>query len=212
MDTNEDLKQYEKKWSAKVERASTEIFNLAIRVTEENPDVKVVIMKRMPRFDTKSQDPTSAKSKLSDFADRVYDQLWFKHGSPANIKIATLNLGCSTSQHLKNIIMGNPDSQSYDGIHLRGPAASRHFTYRAVQEIRSVIMAQNGGNFARGVGKHVRLESNVHINCPQTEYQRQSHVNHSQERMSKSKKTAQPTRNYNYNIPTKNSFSPLGNC
>ena len=117
-------------------------------MTEENPNVKVVILKRMSRIDKKCQDPISIKSKLSDFGDRVYDQLWFKHGSPENIQIATLNLGCSKSQHLRNIIIGNPDGQSFDGIHLRGPAASRHITYRAVQEMRSVFAARNGGNFA----------------------------------------------------------------
>ena len=67
MDPNVDIKQYEKKWSETVEKASTKLFDLAVKVTEQNPNVKVVILKRMSRFDSKSQDPLSIKSKLSEF-------------------------------------------------------------------------------------------------------------------------------------------------
>ena len=201
MDADRDIKDYEKEWTEKVEKDSENLFNLALEVTENYPKTKVVIMKRLPRFDSKSHDPTSIKNKLSTFANNVYDQLYFKHGSPKNIKIATLKLG-SESQYLRKIVMGNPDSKSYDGIHLCGPEASRHFTYRAVQVIKSVI-TNNYVNGEKG-RKFVRPAS--HGNCPQARYQRQYNQNNG-----KRNKSAGQTGQYVYNVPTKNSFNILGN-
>ena len=99
MDPSKDIKEYEKEWFAKAEKDSENIFNLAVKVTEENPGTKTVILKRSPRFDPRSIDPLSIKSKLSLFANNVYDKLFSKHGSPANIQIASLNLGCPESDH-----------------------------------------------------------------------------------------------------------------
>ena len=93
MDSNKDIKDYEKEWSAKVERDSENLFNLALEVTEAHPEMKVVIMKRLPRFDKQRQDPTKIKSRLSVFGNNVYDQLYFKHGCPKNIKVASLGIG-----------------------------------------------------------------------------------------------------------------------
>ena len=198
MDHNKDIKEYEREWSAKVEKDSENLFNLASKVSNEHPNLEVVILKRMDRFDEKTHDPLSIRRKLSNFANTVYDQLWFKHGRPNNIKIKTLNLGCSESQYLKKIIMGNPENQAYDGVHLRGTEAGRHFTYRAVQAI-------SGAGFFRYAD---------HSDCPQTKFQqRQSQPNHGRNRMSTNTQSANQTTsdNYRYNVPTQNSFNVLGN-
>ena len=42
-----------------------------------------------------------------------------------------------TSLHLKNIIYGRASDIDYDGIHLQGPAASRHYSYQVVKMIQS---------------------------------------------------------------------------
>jgi hypothetical protein len=80
----------------------------------------VIIVKRLPRYDRSSKDIIAIKSKLSIFANQVYDQLWLKHVSPARILLVELPLGCE---------------HKYDVIHLAGQAALRHFTYRAVQTL-----------------------------------------------------------------------------
>ena len=153
----------------------------------------------MDRFDTKSDDPLSIRQKLSNFANTVYDQMWFKHGSPQNIKVVALNLGCSESQYLRKIIMGNPGTlMNYDGIHLRGTGASRHFTYRAVQTI-------SGGRLS---------QSTDHSDCPQARFMKsQYQPNHDRSRMSQNNKPAQQSTsgNHRYNVPTQNSFDILGN-
>ena len=42
-------------------------------------------------------------------------------------------LNVDKSQFLKSLIYGKANSDSADGIHLRGAGASRNFTYRVVQ-------------------------------------------------------------------------------
>ena len=70
-------KEYEKEWSKKVEKDSVNVFNLAFEDTKENPNMKVIILQRLPRFDPKAVDTLSIKSKLSEFTNKVYDQIWF---------------------------------------------------------------------------------------------------------------------------------------
>ena len=80
-------------------------------------ETKFIILKRLPRFDPKYEDPISIKSRLSTFANNFYDHLYFKHGSPTNILIADLNMG-TEYPYLRRIVMGNPETLDYDGIHL----------------------------------------------------------------------------------------------
>ena len=56
------------------------------------------------------------------------------------------------------------NERKYDGIHLRGEGASRHFTYRAVNALEPILIGR------------VRKFSpkDFHATCPQTLFQRQS--------------------------------------
>ena len=65
---------------------------------------KVIIVKRLPRYDRSSNDILKIKSELSEFANRVYDQIWQKMGSPGNIQIVDIDLQCSSSAYLRNLI------------------------------------------------------------------------------------------------------------
>ena len=135
------------------------------------------------------------------FANSVYDHLYLKHSCPSNVKIADLNLA-TEYPYVKKIVMGNPENPAYDGVHLWGPESSRHFTYRAVQLIKSIT----GYTHAQNVNlKHKYSQHNGydHTNCPQARYQRQQSA-------VRNIKRGQPTQ-YSYNIPVKNSFSVLGN-
>ena len=135
---------------------------------KRKPKLKIVIIKRLPRFDRSAQDIIGIKSKISNFANSVLDQEWVKRGSPQNIRIVELNL-VQGSQNLKSIIYGSPGSDRVDGIHLRGPGAQRHFTYRAVQAVKKALSyplrpAKNAVKTA------CRMEENYHATCPQTMY------------------------------------------
>ena len=132
LDTKKDINTYKKEWFEKTEKNSEDLFNVAEEATKKHPNLKVVIVKRLPRYDRSSTDLLNIKSNLSQFGNSVYDQVWLKRGSPSNIKIVELNLGCKESPHLRKIIYGDQKHNAYVGYHLRGDFASRHFTYWAI--------------------------------------------------------------------------------
>ena len=161
-----------------------------------------------------------------------------KRGSPERIHIVEFELGCDNYPHLKDIIYGSHDNTKYDGIHLIGNSAMRHFTYRAVQAISPIVTqpskfgrrkfaAHNGEsyigrakcglqdapNHAGNIGRaKFGLKDNYHTNCEQAKYQRQSSSYRGSEQSSR-KTYAEAAQNTEsrYNVPTKNYFNPL-NC
>ena len=140
VDTKKELSEYRKEWFSKVEEASTKLFNIAEDALEKNKNIKkVVILKRLPRFKRSSSDLLQIKSQLSEFGNACYDQIWQKRGGPEKIQIVEIDLKCSESKYLKDLVFGNPVSKTYDGTHLRGAGASRHFTYRAIEAITKVM-------------------------------------------------------------------------
>ena len=133
------LMKFKRELHMKVENDSKKIFQIAEEASELVKDLHVIIVKRLPRYDDVKADPLKLKANLSHFANSVFDQLWFKKGSPTNIHIVNIELGTESSKHLKNLIYGQPTSKNYDGIHLEGEGASRHLSYRAVQAIKPII-------------------------------------------------------------------------
>ena len=207
MDSNKDIEDYKEEWFSKTEKDSSNLFDIAERAIKKKPKMKVIIVKRLPRNDPFISDPLGIKKKLSKFGNNVYDQLWFRRGAPKNIHIVNFELGCEQSPHLQKLIFGNPASQQFDGIHLRGEGASRHLTYRAAQAIKPVLkqtvqLSKKHDNFPA-------LSS--HQNCPQAVYQQeqrdlQYNMNKSQAQMYQN-----TGRRITYNVPIKNSFGILGN-
>ena len=107
-------------------------------------------------------------------------------GSPSNIQIVNIDLKCSYSVHIKNLIFGDSNSERFDGIHMKGEGASRHFTYRTINALRQAIYPENferahRSNFERAKNKEshqVRKErstwsTDYHATCPQAVYQRE---------------------------------------
>ena len=77
-------------------------------------------------------------TNLSHFANSVYDQLWYKRGSPRNIYILNIELGTENSENLKKVIFGS-SLNTYNGVNLNGEGASRHLSYRSIQAIKPII-------------------------------------------------------------------------
>ena len=140
MDTSKAIEEYRKEWFEKIQKSSEELFEDAEKVTKNNPNIKVIIIKRLPRFDRSSDDLLKIKAQLSEFGNSVYQQMWYRKGSPANIHFVDVNLGCANLPHLKNIIYGNTNNPAYDGVHLLGEGAERHFNYRLIQAIKPIII------------------------------------------------------------------------
>ena len=191
MDASKDLSEYKREWYSKAEEDSVNLFNIAEGAIARDPNLNVVIVKRLSRFDRTSSDISGIKTQLSKFANHVYDQLWLKRGSPDRIHIIELALGCDKYPHLRNIVYGKHNNPKYDGIHLTGDAAGRHFTYRAIQAIYPIISqpfqythrptfssvnspTRISNNKVQRMPAERHDQDNYHRDCPQTRYQTQS--------------------------------------
>ena len=81
--------------------------------------------------------------------------------------------------YLKDILYGKASQPNYDGIYLRGPAALRHFTYRAVNAIKSVF-SENGSNvFSKSQSQHNQSQQNRYSrNYVGTKYEQRKRNNY----------------------------------
>ena len=172
-------------------------------------------------FDRSTKDIIGIKSKLSNYANTFLDQLWVKSGSPSNISIVELQLNVEKSRYLRDFLYGEKSDENNDGIHLRGPGASRHFTYRATQAVKQVLAQLSAGPFSR-ISHHANFPSrqtmyvspakpvrnNDHKDCPQTQFQ---------QRQGRSVSYAETVRGKHgkqgnvYNVSTSNMWEHL-NC
>ena len=107
MNTEKDIEEYKKEWAAKVEDDSKNMFAVAEEALKTDPNLKVIIVKRLPRYDSSVVDPLGVKANLSQFANSVYDQLWFKKGGPKNIHIVNFDLGCDDSKYVNDFFAKN---------------------------------------------------------------------------------------------------------
>ena len=112
MDTKKDIGVYKEEWFNQVEEDSKNLFKVAEDAIKKKPDLEVIIVKRLPRFDRSSQDIIGVKSKLSSYANAVYDQLWLKRGSPSNIQIEIITLVAKSMLVIFIQIVHRPNSSS----------------------------------------------------------------------------------------------------
>ena len=155
-----------------------------------------------------------------EFNYLVYDQLWLKRGEPTRIHIVDLNLDCEDYPYFKDILYGRRNDRIFDGIHLNGTAATRQFTYRAIQAIKSrftkppLLLARHSP--VQEMNQPIRntgWRSSGHTNCPQAKYQRaQSQLARSSQQGRVNTRTyAEVARNteHVYSVPTRNFYNPL---
>jgi hypothetical protein len=220
-DPKKHIEDAKKGWFEKVEKDSTNLFEVAEEALKNSKMLKrVIIVKRLPRYDSNKVDILGIKYQLSDFANMCYDQLWVKRGRPNNIHIVQLE-GLDSTHYLHNIVYGEINAKNYDGVHLRGPHATRHFTYRAVQAVKSIISE------SVKQPRKTNTKSSNHRNCPQAQYQRRTNQRSDKHGPSQSQgiksghqSTAGTqgvrysdalTGNHKYSIPVGNRFDVLGN-
>ena len=177
MDTTRDIEDHKKDWFKKVEKDSIELYKIAEEASKRKKNLKVIIVKRLPRFDRASQDIIGIKTELSNFANTVLDQEWIKQGRPSHIQIVEMQLNLDRSNHIRNLVYGSRSSENYDGVHLSGPGAKRHFSYRAAQLIKQFVFPNNnhGGSSLLSENRTSWRSTNDddHTFCPQARYARE---------------------------------------
>ena len=139
MDVSKDIKQYKNEWFNKVEEDSKEVLHIAQNALENNRSLeKVIILKRLPRYDKSTSDLIGIKSELSKYGNAVYDLELTKMGNPENIIVLDLDL--DGSGHFRNIVFGKQEQPNYDGIHCRGRSAESQFTYRVIKALKTRVL------------------------------------------------------------------------
>ena len=173
MNTDKDIEESKKEWFELVEESSKSLFKIAEDCVIRNPNMNVVIVKRPDRFDRGTKDILGIKPKLSEYANKVYDQCLLQSNHAGKIHVLDIKLGAKNSNYLKDIIYGMPDNPRYDGIHLSGSEARRHFSYRVVQALKHIVTNRRRAKMfpsstsqdSRGVTAGLS-DSSYHIDCP----------------------------------------------
>ena len=137
-------------WEQTVYQSSEKMYDLAIHCVSKFPGMKAVILPRLARYDLTSADPHGIKNKLSEYGNGVLTTLWVKNGCPKNITIGGQNLSCYGELRSKRF--GLVDSPGYDGIHMRGPLGSQHYTnatLRIFQEVNPALQTKPFPKFTK---------------------------------------------------------------
>ena len=126
-----------------------------------------------------------------------------------------------STEYLRDIIYGEKGKDNYDGIHFRGPHAGRHFTYRSIEAVKSIIIGPVKQRVSRKKNSNTE---DYHRACPQAQYQRKgtnqrsANFSNSQSESSQSATGSQGVRysdvvsgKSKYSVPVGNRFDVLGN-
>ena len=224
MDTENSIEDYKKEWFDKAEETSKALFKIAEDCVIKDEKLNVVIVKRLQRFDKPSSDIIGIKQRISQYANKIYDQCILKSNHSSRIHVIEFNL-TQNSDYLKEIIYGQTENPRYDGIHLSGSESSRHFSYRAVQALKLILHTRSQSKMrpshhSRGQSESFEQqernsESHGHTNCPQAQYQRIQRGNrahksrHYESYASVVKSNTWGGQTYNSSIPTRNRFDQL---
>ena len=110
-----------------IKTSSVKMFEVAQKSLAQNKNLeKVIILKRIFRCDLPKDDPSQIKSRLSEFGNRVLEDIYLSKGCPSNISITNQPLECQGD--LRVARYGYPTSRNYDGVHMRGKQAVQHYT------------------------------------------------------------------------------------
>ena len=85
---------------------------------------KVLILTRIPRFDTEDTDPNHIKPLLSDYANSALKEELENSNFKDQISVASHQLPFVFQENL----YGHPTQYNFDGIHLRGPDGPNHYS------------------------------------------------------------------------------------
>ena len=169
---------------------------------------KVLILDRIPRFDTPSTDPFNLKNKLSDYGNEILREERDKTDVKDHIFISPHSL---PNQFQENLY-GHPNSSYFDGIHLRGPDGNNHYT-RSLCNILQTFLCDHSREFHNHTIPRIHktpVSPSFSPTSPPSKIPTSS-VSHPLKPDSVAIQIEDDDL-FTYSIPTYNSFSALGNC
>ena len=108
-------------------KSANKLFNIAEAALHDHPALrKVILMKRAPRYDPLEKDPLNLKPQLSSLADSISFGLWCESKFRDRIILGGQRIPRGREEHCD--VFGVPGSNSFDGIHMRGPSGFSFLT------------------------------------------------------------------------------------
>ena len=125
LDVSQNVTENIEPLKAEVRKSSEKMFELAQKSLAENRHLeKVIILKRIFRCDLPKDDPSQIKSRLSEYGNRVLEDIYLSKGCPKNISISYQPLECQGAMRVSRY--GSPSAKNYDGVHMRGQLGVQH--------------------------------------------------------------------------------------
>ena len=107
--------------------SSRKLLSIAEAALHTSPSLeKVIILRKPPRFDLLSVDPLQLKPQLSKLGDAFLFDLWCNSDYKDKILLADHQIPHLLDDSHHNVF-GHPHHQSYDGVHMHGPAGRKIF-------------------------------------------------------------------------------------
>jgi hypothetical protein len=206
IDTSLDPREHMEYWKQQIHIATETMFNIARDALKNNPNLKkVVIMKRVPRYDTIGQDD-DIKANLTKYGNSLYDKLWLDAGCPKNIFIGEHNLDCYGG--LREMRYGKEDMQTYDGIHLRGKLGEAHYTTSVLSGFKLAFpylqniptkqpQSSNTTQNRNSPTQQVKSHNSQHYNNSQQHNKPRQHINSNSQLQYNNYNNSQQHNNYN---------------
>ena len=137
-DSSIDVDIAKKGWFEKAEQDARTIIRVAQDAISHDKELKVIIIKQLPRFDIAERDQIGIKNEIASFVNNALDQELLKMGRPKNIEVLELKMNLNY-RNIKYLVYGRENNPSYDGVTLCGPGAERHYSYRLIQAVKPVL-------------------------------------------------------------------------
>ena len=171
-----------------VKDSSEKLFEIAEKSLENHNLERVILMKRVFRCDI--DDPNGLRHKLSEYGNRVLDDIWLDKGCPKNIILGQQHLEGNPEQIIQRF--GDPLESNFDGVNLRGKLAVQHYT-------RSFLNVLLDNLPSTKVPDHMLFQ-------PSSHYKQRSYAS-----VTKPMVPQPGVEGNNYSIPVSNRYSILGN-
>ena len=114
-------------WNKKTVKSAKNYFRVAEEALEENPTLKkIVLLNRIPRFDSMNMDPLQIKHQLSNLANHEYTKLHSKSQFRERIIIGKHNI--ENSAFSREQTYGKAGFGRFDGLHMVGKNGRTAFT------------------------------------------------------------------------------------
>ena len=163
--TEDKLQRFREYYKQETVVAANNLFSAVTDALNTNPELeKVIIMKQIPRYDSKANDPSSVKSLLSTLFNTTLDHLLLKSEYQDRITIGTHRLECEggirDSRYRSNT--------RYDGIHMYGPSGKKAYTESVLCILRTAGHIKNSPPryYRRFHGSASQTKPDVTYFCP----------------------------------------------